>query len=170
MCVDDVKLTCNVRVGGRLERAETVADDEDAGAEAAKGLGLEGGNGAEGADAVEAETPDEDGAVAVVAEDPGGVADGGEGVCSVLLPSSASVSITTFQSGVIEPSDQGKGKGIHIVATYKIGVCGAVSTNWINSMTVLAALIRLRLLSSVLEEASLAQRYNRSLANAMTKL
>lgn len=74
----------DVGVGCCLEGAETVADDEDAGAEAAEGVGEDGGDGQQGAQAVEEEAPDEDGSVAVVAEDPGCVAEGGERVCSVV--------------------------------------------------------------------------------------
>lgn len=72
----------DVGVGGRLEGAQAVADDEDAGAEAAEALCDDGGDGEQGADAVQEEAPDEDGAVAVVAQDPGGVAERGDGVCA----------------------------------------------------------------------------------------
>lgn len=75
-------LTSDEGVGGSLERSEAVANDEDAGAEAAKGGPLQGRNGKQRAEGVEAETPDEDGAVAIVAKDPSSVADGGERVCA----------------------------------------------------------------------------------------
>ena len=68
------KLTGDEGVGGRLERAKAVADDEDTGAEAAEALGLDAGDADEGADGVEAQ------AVAIVAQDPGGVADRGQGI------------------------------------------------------------------------------------------
>lgn len=70
----------DVRVGGRLERAQTVADDEDANTEAGEGLGLDARDREKGAEAIEEETPDKDGTVAEAAKNVGGMAKGSEGV------------------------------------------------------------------------------------------
>jgi hypothetical protein len=72
----------DVRVRRRLEAAEPVPYDEDARAEPAEGFGLDGRDGEEGADSVEAQTPDEDGPVAKVAQDPGCMSERGKRVCS----------------------------------------------------------------------------------------
>lgn len=72
-----------VRVCGGLYGAEAVADDEDEDAEAGGGVGDCSGDAKEGAEAIEKESRDEGRAVAIVAEDPGCMAEGGHGVGSV---------------------------------------------------------------------------------------
>lgn len=72
--------TGDVGVGSRLEGPQAVADDEDADAEAGKGAVQDGGDRQQGAKAVEEEAPDEYGSIAVVAQDPGGVPKGSQGV------------------------------------------------------------------------------------------
>lgn len=69
-------------VGGSLQRAKAVADDEDGSAEAAKGLGLDARNGDGSAYRVQEETPDEDGSVSIVAENPGCVTERGQWICA----------------------------------------------------------------------------------------
>lgn len=69
-----------IRVCRRLERAQAVARDEDGDAEAAKGAVHERGPGNQRADAVQAEAPDEARLVAVVPQDPVGVAERGQRV------------------------------------------------------------------------------------------
>ncbi len=74
--------TGDERVGSGFERSEAVANYENAGAEAAKGLGLDAGNSEQGANAVEGQAPDEDGTISIMTKDPGGMANGGEGIGS----------------------------------------------------------------------------------------
>lgn len=76
----------DVRVGGSLESAKAIADDEDGGAEATKGLVDDARDGDDSAETVEEETPDEGGLVAPVTENPGGVTKGGERVGTALAP------------------------------------------------------------------------------------
>lgn len=71
-----MSLTSDERIRGRLERSQAVANNEDGKAKATKALCLDAGNRDQGTDSVEAEAPNEDGAVAIVSQDPGGVADG----------------------------------------------------------------------------------------------
>lgn len=72
--------TGDVGVGSRLERTQSIADDEDADAEAGEGAVQDGRDCQQGAKAVEEEAPDEDGSIAVVAQDPGGVPKRSQGV------------------------------------------------------------------------------------------
>lgn len=74
------KFTGDERVSGRLKRAKPIANDEDRGAEAAEGFELDAGNGNEGTQGIQAEAPNEYSAIAVVAKDPGGVANRGQRV------------------------------------------------------------------------------------------
>lgn len=68
------KLTRYVRIGGRLKRAQSIANDEDACAKAAETTVDDGRNGKQRAEAVQEQPPDEHSPVAVMAQDPGGVA------------------------------------------------------------------------------------------------
>lgn len=77
---DNVEPTGDVRVGSCLERTQAVADDEDADAEAGEGAVQDGRDGQQGAKSVEEEAPDEDGSIAVVPQDPGGVPKRSQGV------------------------------------------------------------------------------------------
>lgn len=78
--MDQVGPTGDVRVGSCLERTQAVADDEDADAEAGEGAVQDGRDGQQGAKSVEEEAPDEDGSIAVVPQDPGGVPKRSQGV------------------------------------------------------------------------------------------
>lgn len=77
---DHVEPTGDIRVGSCLERAQAVADDEDADAKAGEGAVQDGRDGEQGAQSVEEEAPDEDGSIAVVPKDPGGVPKRSQGV------------------------------------------------------------------------------------------
>lgn len=68
------------RISGRFEGAKAVANDEDTGTEATEGFILDAGNGKEGTQGVETETPDEYGPITVVTKDPSGVANRGQRV------------------------------------------------------------------------------------------
>jgi len=74
--------TRDVRVGCGLERAKSVADDEDGSAEAAKGAMENARPGHKGAYAVETKPPHEDRLEAIMAEDPVGMTQRGERVGS----------------------------------------------------------------------------------------
>lgn len=73
-------LTGDIRVGSCLERTQAVADDEDADAKAGEGTVQDGRDGQQGAKSVKEEAPDEDGSIAIVAQDPGGVPKRSQGV------------------------------------------------------------------------------------------
>lgn len=65
----------DVGVGSSLEGSKSVTNDENGGAETAEGPVQDARPGDERANSVQAQTPDEDRLVAIVAEDPVGVAE-----------------------------------------------------------------------------------------------
>lgn len=77
---DNVEPTGDVRVGSCLERTQAVSDNENADTEASEGAVQDRRNGKQCAKAVQEEAPDEDGSIAVVAQDPGGVPKRSQGV------------------------------------------------------------------------------------------
>jgi hypothetical protein len=64
--VSEAEITGDVRVSRSFERAKPVTDDEDADTEATKGSTNNGGNREQCPEAVQEQTPNEDGAVAKV--------------------------------------------------------------------------------------------------------
>lgn len=81
--LDDIAShTCDERIGGSLQRAKTIADDEDGGTKSSKRLGLDAGDGDGSAYSVQEETPDEDGSVSIVTENPGCVSERGQWICA----------------------------------------------------------------------------------------
>lgn len=79
---DKVEPTGDVRVGSCLERTQAVSDNENADAEAGEGAVQDRRDSKQCAKAVQEEAPDEDGSIAVVAQDPGGVPKRSQGVCA----------------------------------------------------------------------------------------
>lgn len=77
--------TGQVGIGRRLERPQPGANDERCAAEPAEGLVQASGPHAQSADAVQDKPEDEDGLVTKVAQDPVGIAKGGERVCAGLV-------------------------------------------------------------------------------------
>lgn len=77
-----IEPTGDIRVGSRLKRTKTVADDENADAKAGEGAVQDGRDCQQGAKTVQEEAPDEDGSIAVVPQDPGGVTKRSQGVCA----------------------------------------------------------------------------------------
>lgn len=69
-----IRLTRNVRIGRCLKRAQSITNDEDTRAKAAEATVDDGRDGKQRTDAVQKQTPDEHGPVAVMPQDPGGVA------------------------------------------------------------------------------------------------
>lgn len=72
----------DIWIGCRLQRAESIPDDEDSRTEPPKGSMNKARPSHQRAYAVEAETPNEDRLVAVVAEDPVGVTQRSQWVCA----------------------------------------------------------------------------------------
>ena len=72
----------DIRVRRSLQTAQAIANNENGGAEASERAIQDTRPRHERSDAVQAETPDESRFVAVVAQDPVGVAEGGERVCA----------------------------------------------------------------------------------------
>ena len=70
----------NIRIRRSLQTAQPITDDENRRAEAPERSIQDAGPGDERSDAVQAQAPDESRFVAVVAQDPVGVAEGGERV------------------------------------------------------------------------------------------
>lgn len=72
----------DIRVRRSLQTAQPIANNENRGAEASERAVQDARPRYERSDAVQAEAPDESRFVAVVAQDPIGVAEGGERVCA----------------------------------------------------------------------------------------
>jgi hypothetical protein len=83
LCGESSQLTSDIRIRRGLKRAESIANNENGGTEATKGAVQDAWPGNERANTVEAEPPDEDGLVTVVPEDPIGMAEGRQWVCTL---------------------------------------------------------------------------------------
>lgn len=104
-----LKPTGDVRVGSRLKRTEAVADDEDADAEAGEGTVQDSRDCQQGAETVQEEAPDEDGSIAKVPQDPGGVTKRSQGVCAEGLDN-VSGELVTERSAHWAPRVWGRGR------------------------------------------------------------
>lgn len=68
------ELTSNVRVGRRLKRAQSITNDEDAGAKCSEAAINDRRDRQQRTNAVQTEAPDEHGTIGVMAQNPSGVA------------------------------------------------------------------------------------------------
>ena len=75
-------LTSDVRVCSSFERTQAVPNDENSSAEASERSMDKARPGDQGPDSIQGETPDKDGLVAIMTEDPIGVAERGQGICT----------------------------------------------------------------------------------------
>lgn len=102
--------TGDIRVGSRLKRTEAVADDEDADAKAGEGTVQDSRDCQQGAKTVQEEAPDEDGSIAEVPQDPGGVTKRSQGVCAE-GSDTVSGELVTERSAHWAPRMWGRGRG-----------------------------------------------------------
>lgn len=74
--------TCDEGVGGSLQRAETIANDENRSAKAPERFRLDTWDGDGSAYGVQEKTPNKDGPVSIMTENPGCVSERGQWICA----------------------------------------------------------------------------------------